>query len=141
MLVLSCPKGRNHLDLASMLTSFNPEEQIPFHQCVCTAHLGSLLPFHPQVQNLGLGGELSLKEEFSEIPNSFWDCHQQLMEGKGEGEGLNIASMERKIKGRDRAQSFLQNFLSESSVLNIMFQQHGLSCSQEGDMHKTPPTG
>lgn len=70
MLVLSCPEGRNNLDLASIRTSFNPEEQTLFCQCVCTAHLGSLLAFYPQVQSLGLGRALSFKEEYSEIPSS-----------------------------------------------------------------------
>lgn len=110
MLFLSCPEGRNNLDLASIMTSFHPEEQMPFCQCVCTARLGSLLPFYPQVQSLGLGRALSFKEGFSKIPRSFWDCHQQLTEGKGEGEGLNVARLERKIKGRDTAQSFCKTF-------------------------------
>lgn len=130
MLVLFCPEGGNILDLASILASFSPEEQMPSCQCVCTAHLGSLLPFYLQVQEWDLVEQCHL--EFSEIPRLFWDCQHQLIEGKGEGEGLNIARKERKIKGRDKAHSFCKT-LSESSALNIMFQQHGLSCSHEGD--------
>lgn len=106
MLILFYPEGRNILDLASILTSFSPEEQMPSCQCVCTAHLRSLLSFYPQVPSVGLGRPVSFREEFSEIPSLFWDWHQQLIEGKGEGEGLNIARKERKIKGRDKAQSF-----------------------------------
>lgn len=97
MLVLSCPEGRNNLDLANILTSFSPEEQMPFCQCVCSAHLGSLLPFYPQVQTLGLGRALSFKEERSEIPSSFWDCHQQFIEGKGEKKGI-LQEWKEKIK-------------------------------------------
>lgn len=56
---------------------------------------------------------------YAELPRGrlFWDCltrglsdQQHLMEGRGEGEGLNIARIERKIKGRDTDESFCKTF-------------------------------
>lgn len=72
---------------------------------------------------------------YAELPRgrSLWDCHQHVVEGRGEGEGLNIARMERKIRGTDTAQSFCKTFRVKALFWKSRFSNMGLPAPKEGD--------